>query len=153
MVARARTVQTPNPESTPALNLDKLDLPAEIQGVAEAVANSRALLSLQDDWDGEGTRGFTEQTWRRTANFLIKCALQLWEDHGVAADHVEILPGSDGALAIDWRTAGRELLVTFPRDPARSALFYGDDGKGDHTIKGTLDTSAPNRWLTAWLAE
>jgi hypothetical protein len=66
---------------------------------------NHALLDLDDDWDGEGTAGFAEQTWQRVA------------------------------------------------EPNKDALFYGDDGLGHRTIKGTLDLAAPNRWLTQWLAE
>jgi hypothetical protein len=111
------------------------------------------LLALGDDWDGEGTSGFSEQTWHRAADFVARGATQLLERNGIVTDDVEILPASDGALGIDWRTATRELLVTVPADMTLDALFYGDDGKGRRTIKGTLDTSAPNRWLTEWLAE
>ena len=50
-------------------------------------------------------------------------------------------------------TGNRELLVTVPEDPAKDAPFYGDDGRGGRKIKGSLDPSAPNRWVVAWLAE
>jgi hypothetical protein len=77
----------------------------------------------------------------------------LLERNGVVTNNIEIMPASDGALGIDWRTATGELLMTVPADPSKDALFCGDDGAGRRTIKGTLDTSAPNRWLTEWLAE
>jgi len=150
MVARA---QQPAPGSEPAIEVHGVRVPAALEAVAQTLQESRSLLELGDDWDGDRTPGFSERTWHRAADFVARGATQLLERNGVVTDDVEIMPASDGALGIDWRTATRELLVTIPADPSKDALFYGDDGAGRRTIKGTLDTSAPNRWLTVWLAE
>jgi hypothetical protein len=128
-------------------------VPSALVAVAQALEASHSLLELEDDWDGEGAAGFSEQTWRRAADFVAQGTTQLLDRNGIATDDIETLPAADGALGIDWRTARCELLVTVPADANTDALFYGDDGSGRRKIKGTLDTSAPNRWLTEWLAE
>lgn len=128
-------------------------LPGALNSLAETIEDSRSLLDLQDDWDGEGTPGFSEETWRRTVDFVIRGATALWTNHGIVSDGIRILPDRDGGLAIDWRTDRRELLLAVPAQPSAEARFYGDDGASGRTFKGTLDLSEPNRWLVAWLAE
>jgi hypothetical protein len=137
----------------PVLEVHGFRLPAALRDLVATIEESRSLLELEDDWDGEGTRGYVEQTWQRVAAFLVRYATELWETHGVVADNVEVLPSSEGGLAIDWRTGNRELLITVPEDPNHDATYYGDDGKSRHKIKGTLDTSSVDRWLVWWLAE
>jgi hypothetical protein len=84
--------------------------------------------------------------------FLVRHARALWERHGVVADHIEILPDTEGSLAIDWRTNKGELLITVPEDPTQEASYYADDGTGRRKSKGSLDTSIVERWLVCWLA-
>jgi hypothetical protein len=147
------SAQLPAPDPRPSIDVHGVRVPAALEAVARALQGSRALLELGDDWDGDGTRGFSEQTWRRVADFVARGTTQLLERNGIVTEDIEVMPASDGALGIDWRTATRELLVTVPADTSKDALFYGDDGAGRRTIKGTLDRAAPNRWLTEWLAE
>ena len=128
-------------------------LPEALKHVADAIDQSRRLLDLEDDWDDDGTPGYADATWNRAVTFLAQTASRLWEQHGVQPDTVEVLPGAHGGIGLDWRSPGHELLVTVPADPAQDAPYYGDDGAGGRKIKGTLDTSAPNPWLLAWLAE
>lgn len=150
MVARA---QMPAPDAVPSSDVHGVHVPAALEVVVQALRESRSLLELGDDWDGEGTSGFSEQTWQRAADFVARGAAQLLERNGIVTEDIEIMPASEGGLGVDWRTVTRELLVTVPADPSKDAVFYGDDGAGRRTIKGTLDTSSPNRWLTEWLAE
>jgi hypothetical protein len=140
-------------DSTPSIEVHGVRVPAVLGAVAQALEASRSLLELESDWDGEGAAGFSEQTWRRAADFVARGTTQLLERNGIVTDDIEIMPATGGGLGIDWRTATRELLVTVPVELTKDALFYGDDGAGRRKIKGTLDTSAPNRWLTEWLAE
>jgi hypothetical protein len=140
-------------DAGPVLHRWGFTVPATLPRVAEAIEESRALLDLEDDWDGEGTAGFAEETWQRAVDLLVRYATALWHDHGVAIDSVELLPASQGGLAIDWRTAdGRELLITVPADSRKLAPFYGDEGAGGNQIKGSLDTAEVSRSLLAWLA-
>src|SRR5690242_6411887 len=40
-------------------------------GLGGEIGDARRLLSLGDDWDGEGSPGYDEQTWSRAADLLI----------------------------------------------------------------------------------
>lgn len=136
-----------------SLQVFGFELPEVLAVLAETIDQSRSLLALGYDWDGEGTDGYTEETWHRTVDFLVRHAIALWERRRVTSENVEILPDVAGALAIDWRVGKRELLIRVPEDSKQDASYYGDDGSGRHKIKGTIDTSILNQWLIWWLAE
>ena len=129
------------------------ELPEAIGQLAAEIERSRSLLELEDDWDEAGSPGYTEQTWRRAVDLLVRVATDAWEHHGARVEAVDIVPGDNGSIGLEWRVPGHELVITVPADPTKEAPFYGDDGKGGGKLKGTLITGKPNRWLSAWLAE
>lgn len=140
-------------DPAPSLDVYGFQLPVSLGSLAETIEQSRSLLQLEDDWDGAGTRGYAEQTWHRVVEFLVRYATALWEQHRTVTESLEILPDTEGALAIDWRTGNGELLITVPDNPAQEASYYADNGSGRRKSKGTLDTSVLERWLVCWLAE
>lgn len=141
------------PDLGDAVTVYGLDIPMCLTHVIAAIEESRPLLELGEDWDGNGTLGFTEQTWGRAAGLLVRFASALAAKHGVIAEDIEILPGSNGGLDIDVRFGGRQLLFVVSSDPRREVRFYGDNGRGGSQIKVTLDTSKVPDWLSTWLAE
>jgi len=130
-----------------------IDVPARLTTVVTAIEESRRLLKLGDDWDENGTPGFTEQTWNRAASLLVCFAIALASNHGAIPEDFEILPGSNGGLDVDVRSDDRQLLFVVPADPQKEARFYGDDGNGGRQIKATLDSSKVPDWLSMWMAE
>ncbi len=132
---------------------DEPRLPAALAELGAAIASSRSLLDLADDWDDAGAPGYDEATWQRAVSFLIAGAARLWDDFGVGTERADVLPGPRGSIDLDWSTPGHELLVNAPVDPSQPLGYYGDDGAGGRKIKGTLDPAAPNRWLLVWMAE
>jgi hypothetical protein len=118
----------------------------------EAIAESRSLLALQPDWDGEGSPGYSESTWKRMERFLRDHSRYLNEIYGTDAPVPEILPGSKGSLDILWKCNDCELLVNIPVDLASPASFYGDD-KNELSIKGQLHPTRFNQGLLQWLVK
>jgi hypothetical protein len=145
--------QSGYPRTEPMLHVFGLALPETLRHLAEEMQRSRALLDLPDDWDEEGSPAYAETTWLRAAGFLAENASRLWEEYGVVIEAPRIRKGPEGSIDLDWRTPRRELLINVPTAPEEPAAYYGDDGSGGHSIKGTLDTSARNQWLLMWLAE
>ena len=137
----------------PILDAFGLALPATLRHLVEEMERSRTILDLPDDWDEEGSPAYAESTWLRAAGFLADNASRLWDEYGVVVAAPRIRKGPDGSIDLDWRTPHRELLINVPAAPEEPAAYYGDDGTGGHSIKGTLDTSARNQWLLMWLAE
>lgn len=145
--------EEPLVDTTPAISVCGFSLPEPLAHLAGEIERSRSLLDLEDDWDGEGSPGYTEQTWRRAVDLLVRVATDAWRHWRVAVDAVDVVPGAAGGIGLEWRAPAHELLVRIPADPTADAPYYGDDGEGGGKIKGTLVTDKPNRWLAAWFAE
>lgn len=141
------------PELGELISLHGLQVPERLAKVIAAIEDSRALLDLPDDWDGNGTPGFSEHTWSRAAEVLIAFATLLATHHGVIVEDVEMLPGANGGLDIDVRSGDRQLLFAVSSDPQREIRFYGDDGRRGKQVKATLDPSSIPHWLLVWMTE
>jgi hypothetical protein len=122
------------------------------QEIEQVIEESRSLLEMEGDWDGEGSPGYSAETWSRAVEFLKDNTRRLRDILGVWGAAPSISPGPNGSIDLHWKTASRELLINIPTDPDQPAGYYGDDS-GNNRIKGTLDTSGRNEWLLMWLIE
>jgi len=118
--------------------------------IEEAIERSHEIVDVADDWDDEGSPGYSQATWERAVGFVRNYARHLWSHHGVRIPAPRILPGPEGSIDIHWEEDSFELLVNIPRDGDQRAEFYGDD-HGAIYIKGSLDPSGLNRGLIEWL--
>lgn len=117
--------------------------------IDEAIEESREILDVPDDWDGEGTPAYSRATWERATSFVTHYAQRLWVEHGIRIPAPKILPGPDGSIDVHWEQESFELLVNVPAESTQRAEFYGDD-YGTIYIKGSLDPAALNRGLIEW---
>ena len=111
-------------------------------------------MQLQDDWDEEGSPGYSESTWNRAVKFLLENAVHLWPRYRVWVEAPRILPGPYGSIDLYWRTPKRELLINIPANAEEPASYYGDDREEgtENAIRGKkLDTSADSEWIFLWL--
>ena len=127
-------------------------VPPELSAVTDAIEKSRAILQLKDNWDGEGSSGYTEDTWNQAAQFLFENALRLWNERGIAVSAPAIYNGPEGSIDIYWGALDRKLLINIPANSEEPATFYGQDSS-DHEIKGNLRLSDKNEWLMMWQME
>lgn len=111
---------------------------------------SRQILELKDDWDGQGSPGYTKMVWERAYKFVMHSAIEALKGYSVVIQAPKILPGPDGSIDIHWKTDTRELLVNIPKSSNELAQFYGDD-YGSLQIKGTIDPDNPSSALLMWL--
>ena len=58
-------------------------VPPALAHIADAVEKSRRILDLPDNWDDEGSPGYSRETWERAAHFVLKNALRLWDDRAL----------------------------------------------------------------------
>jgi len=139
---------------TSQLHLHRPEIPPELHEIEKAIEESRSILDLRDDWDGEGSPGYADEVLDRANEFLIENAVHLWTTCGLRVDAPVIGPGPNGSIDIHWRTRDRSLLVNIPADDDEVATFYGDDRRDParRTVEGRLDLSAQNHWLLMWLA-
>ncbi|MFP3940124.1 MAG: hypothetical protein ACLF0P_07450 [Thermoanaerobaculia bacterium] len=95
----------------------------------DAIDRSRQITELRDDWDGEGSAGYSVETWQRATDYLRRIALSCWEEFRVAIPPPWITPGPEGSIDLHWQAETYELLVNIPGAP-EEATFYGDHQNG-----------------------
>lgn len=140
-------------QESPSPHLAALPIPAtdikESDALERALAESRTILTLGDDWDGEGARPFLEATWLRAAAFLRDQASQALK-FGIRLPIPSIGAGpGDGSIDLLWRVEGFDLLANVPEDPLAPVTFYGDD-RGDEIARGAIPPGK-TRALVLWL--
>ncbi len=130
--------------------LYKQDTPLR-EDIKSAIESSRSsILGLRDNWDDEGSPGYTKETWRRATLFLENCVKWLWCDHETVLAAPNILPGPNGSIDLHWDTQKYEVLINIPADRTVKLGFYGDN-KGDDFRKGSLNPKTKNEDFLLWL--
>jgi len=120
------------------------------QGLKAEIEQAKRILELQDDWDGVGSPGYSEDTFNRAIAFLTMEAEGLWESWGIRLPVPRIGPGPDGSIDLHWKQPSWELLVNISADANEMAVFYGDN-YGAQKIRGSLDPKNFNLGIVAWL--
>lgn len=89
-----------------------------------AIDKSRFILTLNDDYDGEGSPGYERQTWERAVALLRRTASEI-----PLVDMPTIGPGPDGSIDLYWKTDSYTLLLNI-RPGSKDISYYGknDDG-------------------------
>ncbi len=112
------------------------------------VKQSKRLLELQENWDGEGSAGYAVETLKHAVSFVRNTLTVTRSIRRVPVP--EILPADEGSIDVYWKTDTYELLVNIPADVTELATFYGDDF-GRLTIEGTFDPTKTNLGIITWL--
>ncbi|HMF30462.1 MAG TPA: hypothetical protein VKK79_03565 [Candidatus Lokiarchaeia archaeon] len=119
----------------------------------ETIEQSRdKILSLEENWDGEGAKGYLQETWERAAEFAKKVSYFLWKQTQKLIATPMILPGPDGSIDVHWKSSKFDLLVNLPEDVAEPATFSGDD-YAQNVIKGTFEIDKMSQGLLYWLMD
>jgi hypothetical protein len=127
-------------------------IPSEISHIADAVESSRRILDLPDNWDSEGSPGYSHATWERAAQFVLKNASSLWYDRAVVLSAPVISHGPEGSIDVHWQAENHILLINIPAQAGAPVEYYGRNACG-YEVKGTLDITAQNHWLMMWQME
>ena len=114
--------------------------------IDETVAEARNhILSLGEDWDGEGSPPFQEETFDRAAAYLRQLHETLEFPRALKAD-IQPLAG-EGSIGLHWREQGFQLLIIFRANGSMS--YYGDSQDQSNCIKGA---SLPKpAFLACWI--
>ena len=117
----------------------------------DAISSSHKILDIEDDWDSDGSPGYSERTWQRATSFVRNIARSFLNTSATASiEPPSISPGPDGSIDVRWVSAKRTVLINFPADENAPADFFGHN-KGQESIKGTLHLASQNHWLLLWL--
>ena len=116
----------------------------------EEIEQAKRLLTLENDWDGEGSPRYSEAAFERAIKFLTKYVEWLRGAYHARPPLPRIGPGPDGSVDLHWREASWELLVNIPADAAKPAVFYGDN-YGTQKIRGSMNADKFNLGIAEWL--
>ena len=156
----APKVKIPEPQTWYSVNRARDEfvpsLPPGISSVLDVIRAARAEIPSDDNWDEQGSPGYSESTWHRVEKFLIGNALHFLRRHRTCFPPPEISPGPNGSIDLFWRTNKRELLINVPADFQRLPSYYGDDREEgtENAIRGKkMNESADNDWIFLWLTK
>ena len=119
------------------------------QGIEEEIERSRYILTLPENWDGEGSPAYKRKTWDRAVNFIRREARALWKATGLYLPTPEINHGPRGSVDIDWTVRDRALLVNVPEDTKSPCEYYGRSKCGD--ARGQICLNHNNAPLLQWI--
>ena len=126
---------------------DSFDISVSLK---KSINHSKGLLDLTNDWDGEGSVGYSESTLNKAIKFLEENARNYFLDSGVWVTAPDICPGPNGSIDLLWKLQDRELLINIPIEENGLAQYYGDD-LNINTIKGKLNLTEKHEWILMWL--
>ncbi|MHA1798613.1 MAG: hypothetical protein ACTSVY_09215 [Candidatus Helarchaeota archaeon] len=98
----------------------------------------KKILTLDDNWDGEGSKGYNTETFNRSSKFLLNLFQNIYDRYEIVIEVPKILPGPDGSIDIHWRTKDFELLVNIPENSNEPASYYGDNYSNSSTEGASL---------------
>ncbi|MEJ7684313.1 MAG: hypothetical protein WKG06_41980 [Segetibacter sp.] len=98
---------------------------------------------MKDDWDDQGSKGYSKETFCQACSFIVKYFTWVWDEFRIIPDAPELLPGPNGSIDILWQNDKYELLVNCKEAPDNIATFYGDD-KNKTKIEGEFEMLNPN---------
>ncbi len=116
----------------------------------EAITESKSILLLEDDWDGEGGAKIEESTWLAATQFLTRLDAQV--QRGIPIPNIG--PGPDGSIDVFWQKANLSLLLNVEK--IGRATFHGSKcrNNGERTVQVNgviLDLTIDHSGLFFWL--
>ncbi len=127
--------------------------PRRRDGIRTAVQSARALTELGENWDGEGSQGYSLNTWRRVKKFMVTHAFVSQSLFRATLPVPAINPADQGSMDVFWRLNDRQLLVNFPAEETAPITYYGQNDRGDNTISGRTTGRERRLDLVAWLIQ
>lgn len=113
------------------MNQDKL---------AQLLEDSKSLLEIEDNFDGEGSPAIKPETLNRAHRFL-SAFIGILGGCETSVVLPDIQYGPNGSIDLYWAfTANKsEFLINVPSDPTDKITYCGIDGAGNKTTKGSYD--------------
>lgn len=115
----------------------------------KSIQDSKWLLDLEDDWDGEGSPSYSEVTWQKATKFLRDFLESLYSTYDMDIGLPKIAAGPQGSIDLHWKNEKFELLINIPVD-GLVAKFYGDDYH-ENVMEGSLNMLKINKGLCVWV--
>jgi hypothetical protein len=93
------------------------------------------ILSLKDNWDGEGSIGYKEDTWNKAQDILNIYSTEAILRTGQGLIMPAILPGPDGGIDLHFTSLNKTCLIYVPATDS-SIQYYADTDDKKIILKG-----------------
>ncbi len=109
------------------------------------------IVGLQDNWDSQGSKAITEESWLLTTNLLKKILFKLWEkEYNVPIPLV--LPNTDNSFDVYWKTDKFELLLNIPPHLKELIHLFGEKiGFPEYEIDVRINQELVQGVVVEWL--
>lgn len=97
---------------------------AKFTELVEVINNSKYLLDFRENWDGEGSKAYTSQTWIKSVQFLLKFYEWREQNHKDMIRPPKIYQGPEGSIDIYWKSPTFTYLINIPEETNRANYFY-----------------------------
>lgn len=115
----------------------------------------------KDNWDGEGSKGYLEETWKKTKNLIIKILSGLWSikiDFKRDVPIPYVAPARDGGFEIFWTKLKKfGMAIYIPSYPMKYVKVFGIDYDNNRKIEDLFDLTINYKFadkaIIEWLME
>lgn len=117
----------------------------------DEISSSREhIISLKENWDGEGSQAFNIDLWDFATEFLIKFFYKFNRLYSLNLEVPSILPVGDLSIDLHWKTEEMELTINFSEEYLNLPSFYGKDYKNNE-IQGIIELDKLHTVIFPWL--
>lgn len=109
------------------------------------------LARLEDDWDGMGSKSYTQKVFARTHDFLVRLVQSMHSIYKIELPWPIIGPGIDGEIDVEWKNKYFEGLLSIPPDFNEEAGFAGSDPNNENKLIKDFMTDEIDGELLNWL--
>lgn len=127
-------------------------LPIKLKDVVNEILDSKYILDLKDDWDGEGSPSFSNELYIDAIQFLYDYALALFNVHKIVIEAPEINPCHDGSIDLSWKNESVRLLINVKSIDGKSKVLYFRDHHNNHqSSRGELTLNCIDESFLIWM--
>ncbi len=121
-------------------------VPAELTALAQSIRQSRWMLELEPDWDGQGSPPYSSDTWDRAATLLLTGAVDYLGHHHQTIPIPAFDNGPEGSIDIFWDFPDGQVLLNVPAELDSPVRYYGHSSLG-FEIRGTESLARQQKWF------
>ncbi|MEP6756536.1 MAG: hypothetical protein ABJA67_13605, partial [Chthonomonadales bacterium] len=113
------------------------------QTINNIICKSKWILDLEDDWDGEGSLSYSEETFVAVHRFIRDYASVMYSKRLSQFVLPQISPAHESSIDVFWHIDNRMLLINFSTNNPVEPKFYGNSGSVTH--EGSFSLDQPTR--------
>ncbi len=112
---------------------------------------SENIVGLPDNWDEEGSKAITIESWNHTTVLLRKILYDLWYN-GFDIPIPLVLANTDGNFDVDWETEEFHLLLAVPSNIMELVHIYGEKPRySEFEIEARINYELVSGVIIEWL--